>query len=66
VVAENIALLTEAERTEDWDLQKLRGLLTALEPGVLYMNEEEFHRRRIQLERLQKLYRERIGTSLGS
>lgn len=67
MTTENEALLDELEtKTENWDLAKIRGLLNALSPGQLYFSEEQFHRWKVQVDRLQSLYRERIGTSLGS
>ena len=66
VTQENEALLDECEKTGDWDMQKLRGLLTALSPGVLYFSQEQFEKWRKQCDRMQRLMHERYAGVLGS
>jgi hypothetical protein len=66
VTQENDGLLDEAEKTGDWDMMKLRQLLTALSPGVLYFSVEQWERWRKQCDRMQKLMHERYAGVLGS
>lgn len=66
MTTETDGYLDEAERTPDWDMFRLRTLLTIVERAQLYFSAEQFERWRKQCDRMQNLIREKYGKVMGS
>lgn len=66
MTTETDGYLDELERTPDWDMFRIRTLLTIVERAQIYFSQEQFDRWRMQCERMQNLMRKKYGAVMGS